>query len=104
MTTVVSYPHIEEPVGEPARLRRVPRVRVAQLAMDYLAYGWGAEELCRQHPYLTPAEAHAVLAYYFEHREQIDGEIEAEWKRADREAAATAPSPLRLRLRANRAT
>ncbi len=87
MTTAVCYPHIEEPVGEPARLRRVPRVRVAQLAMDYLAYGWRAEELCRQHPYLTPAEAHAALAYYFDHREQIDEEIEAEWKRADRPRA-----------------
>ena len=30
------------------RLRRLPRIRVAQIVMDYLAYGWSVEEICRQ--------------------------------------------------------
>jgi hypothetical protein len=75
MATVVSYPHIEKPAGEPARLARVKRVRVAQLVMDYLAYGWSPEEMCRQHPYLTIAEAHAAMLYYWDHHDEIEGEI-----------------------------
>ncbi|MCW6051475.1 hypothetical protein K4039_15600 [Lyngbya sp. CCAP 1446/10] len=53
MTLQVIYPHIEKPgVGEPARLQRIPRVRISQIVMDYLAYGWSVEEMCRQHSYL----------------------------------------------------
>ena len=48
MILEITYPHIEKLEGEPARLQRVPRVRVAQIVMDYLAYGWSVEEMCRQ--------------------------------------------------------
>jgi len=85
MALEVTYPHIEKPEGDAARLARVPRVRVAQIVMDYLAHGWSAEEMCRQHPYLRPAEVHAALSYYYDHRQEIDGEIAAE--NAEAEAA-----------------
>jgi uncharacterized protein (DUF433 family) len=100
MALELSYPHIEKPAGKPARLGRIPRVRVAQIVMDYLAYGWSPDEMCRQHPYLTPAEAHAAMAYYFDHQQEIDAEIRAELDQADRAHAAAQDSPLRLRLRA----
>jgi len=78
MPTAVAYPHIEKPHGEPARLARVKRVRVAQLVMDYLAYGWSPEEMCRQHPYLTIAEAHAAMLYYWDHAQEIEQELQQE--------------------------
>jgi uncharacterized protein (DUF433 family) len=96
----VIYPHIEKPQGEPARLARVPRVRVAQIVMDYLAHGWSAEEMCRQHPYLTPAEAHAAMAYYYDHRDEVDGEITAESQQAQRGRTLAPPSAFRQRLSA----
>ncbi|MEQ8756599.1 MAG: hypothetical protein RID09_24205 [Coleofasciculus sp. G1-WW12-02] len=43
MTSKVIYPHIEKAEGQPARLQRIPRVRVAQIVMDYLAYGWSVD-------------------------------------------------------------
>jgi hypothetical protein len=100
MASVVSYPHIEKRDGEPARLQRVPRVRVAQIAMDYLAHGWSPDEMCRQYPYLQPAEAYAAMAYYFDHQDEIDGEIEDEVRQSRKSLAQAADSPLRLRLRA----
>jgi uncharacterized protein (DUF433 family) len=78
MPAEVLYTQIVKQEGEPARLHRVPRVRVAQIVMDYLAYGWSAEEMCRQHPYLQPAEARAALAYYSDHADEIDREIAEE--------------------------
>jgi uncharacterized protein (DUF433 family) len=98
MTIVTDYPHIERPAGAPPRLRRVPRVRVAQIVMDYLAHGWSAEEMCRQHPYLTPAEAHAAMAYYFDHQQEIDREIREEWEQVRRDRSTAPRSPFFARM------
>ena len=100
MSIDVTYPHIEKPEGQPARLRRTPRVRVAQIVMDYLAHGWSVDEMCRQHPYLSQAEAHAAMTYYFDHKEEVDAEIEAEWREAERARAGAMPPPFVLRLKA----
>ena len=100
MALEISYPHIEKLTDQPARLGRIPRVRVAQIVMDYLAYGWSPDEMCRQHPYLTLAEAHAAMAYYFDHQQEIDTEIRDELDEADRARQAADDSPVRLRLRA----
>jgi uncharacterized protein (DUF433 family) len=99
MTFEVCYPHIKKLEGEPARLERHPRIRVAQIVMDYLAYGWSAEEMCRQHPYLTIAEAHAAMLYYWDRQEEIDAEIRAEWEQVERDRSKAAPSPFFLRHR-----
>src|SRR6478736_5338104 len=100
MALKITYPHIEKDDAGLAHLQRIPRVRVAQIAMDYLAYGWSPDEMCRQDPYLQPAEAYAAMTYYFDHQDEIDREIEAEWQQAQQELAQVAQSPLRVRLRA----
>ena len=100
MALEVTYPHIEKPETEPARLRRIPRVRVAQIVMDYLAYGWSPDEMCRQHPYLRPAEAHAAMTYYFDHQDEIEREIRSEWQQSQEDQQRSARSPFLLRLKA----
>lgn len=96
----LSYPHIEKPENQPARLQRFPRVRVAQIVMDYLAYGWSVEEICRQHLYLKPAEAHAAMGYYFDHQEEIDREITQEWEQVQTSITQVARSPFYTRMKA----
>jgi uncharacterized protein (DUF433 family) len=100
MALELTYPHIEKPEGEPARLARVPRVRVAQIVMDYLAHGWSAEEMCRQHPYLRPAEAHTALAYYYDHQDEINDEIRKESEETELARGQAPPSPFLSRLKA----
>jgi hypothetical protein len=100
MAVALSYPHIEKPDGQPARLQRLPRVRVAQIVMDYLAHGWSPDEMCRQHPYLTPAEAHAAMGYYFDHQDEIDREIQVEWQQVTQARSQVARSPFFLRMQA----
>lgn len=103
MTSQVIYPHIEkDSATDPAHLKRIPRVRVAQIVMDYLAYGWSVEEMCRQHPYLTQSEAHAAMGYYFDHQAEIDDEIRSEWEQASIDQQQSPPSPLRVRMRTKR--
>ncbi|MGB3311812.1 MAG: DUF433 domain-containing protein [Nodosilinea sp.] len=89
----LSYPHIEKQDDQPARLQRLPRVRVAQIVMDYLAYGWSVEEICRQHIYLKPAKAHSAMGYYFDHQEEIDREIIQEWEQVQTSITQISRSP-----------
>lgn len=98
---VLDYPHIHKSPGEPARLERHPRIRVAQIVADHMGYGWSAEEIVRQYPDLARAEVHAALGYYFDHSAEIDAELAGELVELDRMAREPA-SPLRLRLLALR--
>jgi hypothetical protein len=96
----LTYPHIEKAENQPARLQRLPRIRVAQIVMDYLAYGWSVEEICRQHLYLTPAEAHATMGYYFDHQEEIDQEIRQERQQVQESISQSSQSPFYIRMKA----
>jgi len=101
MSVSVAVPHIEKAECEPARLIRLPRIRVAQIVMDYLAHGWSVDEICRQHPALTPAEAHASMLYYWDNQAEIDAEIREEWNqsRTEHARALAQPDPFLSRLR-----
>jgi uncharacterized protein (DUF433 family) len=99
MATVANA-HIETLAGEPARLSRLPRIRVAQIVMDYLAHGWSPDEMCRHYPHLTPAEVHAAMTYYYDHQAEIDAEIQAELAETRSAQAAAPPSPFLLRMQA----
>lgn len=97
----LDYPHITTANGKPARLERLPRIRVAQIVADHLGFGWSAEEIARQYEHLTLAEIHAALGYYYDHREEIDAELDAEL--VELESVSERPaSALRLRLVAAR--
>jgi uncharacterized protein (DUF433 family) len=96
----VSQEHIENAAGQPARLSRLPRIRVAQIVMDYLAHGWSPDEMCRHYPHLSPAEAHAAMMYYYDHQAEMDAEIQAELAEVRAAQASAQPSPFELRMRA----
>ena len=100
MSVELTYPHIEKQSSEPAHLKRLPRIRVAQIVMDHLAYGWSPDEMCRQHSYLELAEAHAAMAYYYDHQPEIDAEIRAEMEQVEEARKTSMPSPFFVRMRA----
>jgi len=75
-------------------------VKVIEVVLDYLAYGWDADEIRRQHPHLSLGQIHSALAYYHDHREQFDTQIETGLTAVDRAAKVSAHSPLRSSLRA----
>jgi uncharacterized protein (DUF433 family) len=51
-------------------------MKVVELALAQLAYGWSPEELHFQFPYLTLGQIYSALAYYWDHREDLDRDIE----------------------------
>lgn len=100
MASATAYPHIEKSGAEPARLKRLPRIRVAQIAMDYLAHGWSPDEICRNHPHLLPVEVYAAMAYYLDHQAEIDAEIRAELDELARRDLNSVPSAFATKMRA----
>lgn len=54
------------------------RIRVQDIAGDHERLGLSPDEICDAHPGLTLAQVHAALAYYFDHREEIAAEMEAD--------------------------
>jgi len=72
------------------------RHRVRHLAAEHREYGWSAEELQENHPDLPMAAIYSALAYYYDHREEVDAEID---EQADTVAAQLSKSPHNLRER-----
>jgi uncharacterized protein (DUF433 family) len=84
---------------------RVPHIagttmKVVELVVEQRAYGWSPEELHFQHPYLTLGQIHSALAYYWDHREELDRDISRRLERVDELRNASQSSELAERLRA----
>src|SRR5580693_7528242 len=75
-------------------------VKVMEVVLDHLAYGWSAEEMQRQHPHLSLAQAYAALTYYYDHKPEFDRQVEESLRRADVLATEAGELPLLRRLRA----
>jgi uncharacterized protein (DUF433 family) len=74
-------------------------MKVTELVLEQAAYGWSPEELRFQHPYLSLGQIHSALAYYWDHREEIDRDIGQRLDRADQIQRCSAESPLIERLK-----
>ena len=74
-------------------------MKVIELVLDSKAYGWSPEELQFQHPYLTMGQIHSALAYYWDHQEELDKDIEEGLQFIDELQRKTKPTSLEKRLR-----
>ncbi len=59
-------------------------MKVTELVLAHLAYGWSPEELHFQHPDLTLRQIHSALAYYWDHKAELDQDIERRLQVVDR--------------------
>lgn len=75
-------------------------MKVIELVMAQMAYGWSPEELHFQHPYLTMSQIHSALAYYWEHKEALDADIDRRLQYVEQTQDEAEPSPLVAKLRA----
>jgi uncharacterized protein (DUF433 family) len=100
-TTTTGYEHITVREDGVAVINGA-RTKIAQLVSEVMAYGWSPEELHFQHPHLSMSQIHSALGYYWEHREEIEHQIEADLKYADEMRQRAGESPLAARLKAKR--
>jgi uncharacterized protein (DUF433 family) len=70
------------------------RIKVQHVAIWHERQGKTPDEIVAEHPQLTLADVHAALAFYFDHRQQIDADIRADEDFVAELKAASPPSLL----------
>lgn len=68
------------------------RIRVSQIAAEHVKWAWSAEAIHKQHDHLPISKIYAALAYFYDNREQIEREWDAN-DRLDEQAHKALPSP-----------
>lgn len=74
-------------------------MKVIELVEAHQAYGWDAAELQDQHPYLTLGQIHSAFAYYWDHKEELDANIERRFQFAEQLQREQGPSKFVERLK-----
>ena len=77
-------------------------MKVAELVLARRAYGWSPEELHFQFPHLTMGQIYSALAYYADHQETLDADLEHRLERVDAVQQNTTPPPSVEALRETR--
>ena len=96
--TITSYEHVQiDTQGAP--IIAGTNMKVVELVMAQMAHGWSPEELHFQHPYLSLGQIHSTLAYYWDHKDELDADIERRRQYAEEERRKSGPSPLAEKLR-----
>jgi len=94
----VSREHIETVQGAGGPKPRVAgtRIRVQDIVIWHERSGMSVDEIVSTYPTLTKADVYAALAYYWDHREELD----RQWSEAFAEQAKrTNKSPLQEKLK-----
>jgi uncharacterized protein (DUF433 family) len=73
------------------------RIRVQDVVVWYDRMGQSADEIVSRFPQLNLADVYAALAYYHDHREEIDSQMEAD-ERFVEEMRRLYPSKLKAKL------
>ena len=59
-------------------------MKVVELVTSVHAYGWSPEELHFQYPHLTMSQIYSALAYYWEHKQEIDQDMRRRFEYAEK--------------------
>lgn len=95
--SAIAYPHIEFDARGTAVLAG-SRTKVIEIALDHLAHHWDADEIRRQHPHLSLGQIHSALAYYFDHQDEFDNQIDAQIETVTELRNQAGPSPVIAKL------
>ena len=99
MTDVIRD-HIEIVPGEAGPKARIAghRIRVQDVAIWHEKLGMSPDDIVDQYPTITLADIHAALAYYWDHREDIERAIAEEHALVE-ELRRNYTSPLQEKLK-----
>ena len=98
MSVATSYEHVildEQgvPVIEGAN------TKVVEVVLHIEASGISPEQLAVELPHLTPGQIHSAMAYYWDHKQELDADIKRREERVERLRRETGQPPFVERLR-----
>jgi uncharacterized protein (DUF433 family) len=93
--------HVEIVEGASGPKARIAghRIRVQDVAVLGVEFGLTADEIVEEMPIITLADVHAALAYYWDHREEIEAQIVEEQTFVEQLKRAQGSGPLARRIR-----
>ena len=74
-------------------------VKVIEVVLDKIAHRSSPEEIHFQYPHLSLAQIYAAFAYYHDHQNELDAQIEQSVETYEWLKAEAGDSPLQKRLR-----
>ena len=74
--TATGYAHIELKPSSGTPMIAGTRISVARIALDYTQRGYRPEEIPEHYPGLTLGQVFGALAYYYDHKEEMDRQID----------------------------
>jgi uncharacterized protein (DUF433 family) len=74
--------------------------KIVELVAEAKIHGWSPEELAFQHPHLTLGQVHSALAYYWDHREDLEADLANRKALAEEIRREAGEHPLIVKLRA----
>jgi uncharacterized protein (DUF433 family) len=77
------------------------RVRVADVYVYHELQGLSPDRIVASHPHLTLAQVHAALAYFFDHTDEIRGQLREEADLIQSLKSQIGPGPLSSKLNMN---
>jgi uncharacterized protein (DUF433 family) len=78
-------------------------IKVIEVVLSHLAYGWSPAEIHFQYPHLSLAQIHAALAYYYDHQEALDAQIERDLQEVEAMMQQAQESPIQKKFRKRKA-
>lgn len=74
-------------------------MKVIELVEAQQAYGWSPAEIHLQHRYLSMGQIHSALAYYWDHQQALDADMERRFQFAESLRRQVGESALAKKLR-----
>ena len=96
--TATGYKHIELN-EENVPIIAGTTMKVVELVTSHIVYGWSPEELHFQYPHVALSKIYSALAYYWDHKEEIEADMQRRLEFGERMRQEAAPSPVVVKLR-----
>jgi len=101
MKSVDGYKYVTIDEGD-ILLIKPTTMKIEELINERRAFGFGVKRQQEGHPYLTIAQIHSALSYYFDHKKEIDAEIKYWDDFVEKMRKEAGPSPLAEKIKAIR--
>ena len=74
-------------------------MKVVELITSHITYGWSPEELHFQYPHIGLGQIYSALAYYWDHQEALENDIQERLKKVETLKQQAPPSRIAQKLR-----
>jgi uncharacterized protein (DUF433 family) len=99
MSSPTDYPHLERRADGKLWLIGT-QTKMIEVVLDRLAHHWDADEIQRQHPHLTLGQIYSCLAYYYDHKDEVDQIIDQQLQAVQHLRSQQGESALRTKMKA----